>query len=492
MPVLQCVWRGDDRCWQCPQHRFERADAHTQQYRLADSSYPGTQSNPTARTLTASEILGVQQQHSVFDDLAAFDIDTDSPTNDDPLSTQSFHRFAMTWNIFIDKLRYDDYLSDSETELYKCLEIEGGQWTQGFLPCHIQLGEVERVLQAIDDAEDAYRRAWQGASEGTVFRDDWLHHTMELCEAIYNKHGRFQLSLEALSALKYLSLFVLTDLLGDNELKNKLITASRGPVNSEGQTRLKEWALLMNLLQQPDESTPAARSASKIKRRALVEALAKLAETVSTKVCRLPPGLSKQPGVYFDRCHVRLGFVPTDAATLQLIRDLLKSAIEQVKYMCEAVILGGVGRLDVDSLHAPLEKTLTSPFFTDDEYAKRQLERVAASPQSLAAASYLKHLLSTKKHDAEPKCEEARRRLLFFATSMHMNMPGPKQVNSMRSLTTLTPMYGETVLYTKKDIATSTLDKPSLATYLRASAWPLSVTLGAVYTVAARRCYART
>ena len=33
--------------------------------------------------------------------------------------------FVETWNKFMDKLRYDDLISDNEMSLYKCLKLTG-------------------------------------------------------------------------------------------------------------------------------------------------------------------------------------------------------------------------------------------------------------------------------------------------------------------------------------------------------------------------------
>ena len=93
---------------------------------------------------------------------------------------------------------------------------------------------------------------------------------------------------------------------------------------------------------------------------------------------------------------------------------------------------------------------------------------------------FLCNLLRTKEHEVEPRNAEARRRITFFATSLHMKMPNPRKVENMRSVTTLTPMYSETVMYSKKTIHEETQDeetergkvqvpRPSLCAYLKAT-----------------------
>ena len=42
------------------------------------------------------------------------------------LQSMSFRvNFVETWNKFMDKLRYDDLISDNEMSLYKCLKLTG-------------------------------------------------------------------------------------------------------------------------------------------------------------------------------------------------------------------------------------------------------------------------------------------------------------------------------------------------------------------------------
>jgi hypothetical protein len=70
----------------------------------------------------------------------------------------------------------------------------------------------------------------------------------------------------------------------------------------------------------------------------------------------------------------------------------------------------------------------------------------AALPQ---VATKLVGLLAVRKVDAEPRSDEARRRLCFFANSLFMEVPPAPAVPAMRSFSVMTPFYSEDVIYTK-------------------------------------------
>jgi callose synthase len=78
--------------------------------------------------------------------------------------------------------------------------------------------------------------------------------------------------------------------------------------------------------------------------------------------------------------------------------------------------------------------------------------RVASwRPSSLhwQVATKLVGLLAVRKVDAEPRSDEARRRLCFFANSLFMEVPPAPAVPAMRSFSVMTPFYSEDVIYTK-------------------------------------------
>ncbi|KAJ0407828.1 hypothetical protein P43SY_008289 [Pythium insidiosum] len=76
-------------------------------------------------------------------------------------------------------------------------------------------------------------------------------------------------------------------------------------------------------------------------------------------------------------------------------------------------------------------------------------------------------LLTVDNFDAEPRSDEGRRRLRFFANSLFMDMPEAKPIRKIRSLTISTPYYNEIVMYSIKDLTTQNDDCIKLLYYLQ-------------------------
>ncbi|MCO5610096.1 hypothetical protein L7F22_064331 [Adiantum nelumboides] len=80
----------------------------------------------------------------------------------------------------------------------------------------------------------------------------------------------------------------------------------------------------------------------------------------------------------------------------------------------------------------------------------------------------LNKLLTIKDSPASvPKNLEARRRLLFFANSLFMDMPKAKPVQEMRSFSVFTPYYEEDVIYTSEQLQKKNKDGISTLFYLQ-------------------------
>eukprot|EP00878_Enallax_costatus_P006851 GHUV01007179.1.p1 GENE.GHUV01007179.1~~GHUV01007179.1.p1 ORF type:complete len:900 (+),score=210.18 GHUV01007179.1:1501-4200(+) len=78
------------------------------------------------------------------------------------------------------------------------------------------------------------------------------------------------------------------------------------------------------------------------------------------------------------------------------------------------------------------------------EYSELPVQRQTA----LKVVNWLLNMLQLTQGEAAPTSHEARRILCFFATSLHNpNMPTAATVACTRSMTTLTPHYGEDVMY---------------------------------------------
>ncbi|CAH0477295.1 unnamed protein product [Peronospora belbahrii] len=115
----------------------------------------------------------------------------------------------------------------------------------------------------------------------------------------------------------------------------------------------------------------------------------------------------------------------------------------------------------------PLKQS--SFFFPGDaqQYANVQLQRLVNSEAALDIVSRAYQLLTVDNFDAEPRSEEGRRRLRFFANSLFMDMPDAKPIRKIRSLTVSTPYYNEIVMYSIKDLTAQNDDSIKLIYYLK-------------------------
>jgi len=115
----------------------------------------------------------------------------------------------------------------------------------------------------------------------------------------------------------------------------------------------------------------------------------------------------------------------------------------------------------------PLKQS--SFFFPGDaqQYANMQLQRLVNSEAALDIVSRAYQLLTVDNFDAEPRSEEGRRRLRFFANSLFMDMPDAKPIRKIRSLTISTPYYNEIVMYSIKDLTVVNDDSIKLIYYLK-------------------------
>ncbi|KAI9908536.1 hypothetical protein PsorP6_004256 [Peronosclerospora sorghi] len=108
-------------------------------------------------------------------------------------------------------------------------------------------------------------------------------------------------------------------------------------------------------------------------------------------------------------------------------------------------------------------------FFPGDSqrYASVQLQKIVNDEAALDIVSRAYQLLTVDNFDAEPRSEEGRRRLRFFANSLFMDMPEAKPIRKIRSLTVSTPYYNEIVMYSIKDLTAQNDDCVKLLYYLQ-------------------------
>ena len=371
----------------------------------------------------SDQTVGTMIPGEAADDTSAFEFKRNA---------RSFRRFAECWNLFIHKLRYDDYLSDHEASLYKCMVLDslGSPW----LPPLLVLDGIANLLDRIDDLEDAHKALFHGrVGERTDGGALWKKDTSEFLLELTANQSEIR---EALICAQTLTLFLLKRVTGADG-KGQPFEPGTGILRWFHQLEFtsSEGPILRKLLTDPTKKT------AKTERHTLIDTIARFAYTVANCMCSIEEGPSKQCGQVFERA--------ADHGELDInkIADTTKAVLEQIRSLCE-------GTNDGDLPEGTIQKVLRCPIFQDDtdqEEVKR-IRAVAGDREVQRAATYLQQILKVRRVDAVPKNAEALRRILTFASSLHMTMPKPKTVAKCKSLTSFTPFFAEDVLYTREEI----------------------------------------
>jgi hypothetical protein len=372
------------------------------------------------------------------------------------------------WNQFIENLRADDYISDSEMSLYMHLDSLGG-WKMGassnisFLPPPVlTLRGISRILEYIKNERQLFQHEHR-TSPARVNRnlvvdaEQEVRHCISMNEEqrkrinvvakqLFDRISHNSLCVVALEQVRDLSLSLLRQIVGQS---------LSDLIHQKLDEKFSSWAIHESLSGRsstdPDPMYAPFCEMTQIEKKATdsfgivaKNHLIKLAREI-VKICRAPPGISKQTGVKFQRPTGKVG----------------KDSVETVRSS-----LRGILKLLVEALHDPdlaavQNAQLTGHsgtdwkrFLEDDSFASSQLKKLDGTDDDAAyrVATYLLHLLETEDFEAQPKCEEAKRRLFTFASSVRMNMPKPPAVAKSKSLTTLTPFYDEFVMFSKEEM----------------------------------------
>jgi hypothetical protein len=151
-------------------------------------------------------------------------------------------------------------------------------------------------------------------------------------------------------------------------------------------------------------------------------------------------------------------------AQSECLRVLLHQLLLHIKVVCESpgrdpLAAGSIEQAINDSNFLSSAHSLDKP--------EGAFEMLQKDRNCRRAATYVSHLLSTKRADAVPVSEEAQRRIVGFTSSLHMPMPAPVPVKAMKSMTTLTPYFNEQVLYTREEIMDGDNGQASIFSYLK-------------------------
>jgi callose synthase len=126
---------------------------------------------------------------------------------------------------------------------------------------------------------------------------------------------------------------------------------------------------------------------------------------------------------------------PSNAPTV------LKAVNELLEFLRDKMGLG-------ETLHNSIQ--WSGEVVTDTVIDSYAVETFVQKPKQLNLVAMLHHLLRTPLRDALPRNEEVRRRLQYFTSSLNMQMPDAVSVRRSVDFSTLVPMYGEEVLYTRR------------------------------------------
>jgi hypothetical protein len=420
--------------------------------------------------------------------------------------SRSFKRFVECWNMFIDKLRYDDYLSDCEASLYQCISItlDGNDDEPPLLPPMLTLDGIGKLLDEVDQLEDKQTRFWFARKNYSDAKSDkkkkrtkehWKNLTANFIRPFNTKEPQTAEIREAVSGASVLTLHLLRRL-------------STKCAHQEAVRKIESWLkslssknlncdspILKKMLKDP------ARGSAKADRTQLLNAIAAFAESL-VSLCIPEDGKSKQCSMLFtaEESFQRTNDQPKmNANTVAAVQKRTNALLALLQEICEGD--GGHLRkstdddpsafktlLELDELkecsepEAARRKAWEDQKHTSEDEKKKEetrrgdilLERCGEHFENLSrdtslrsAAMYLVHLCKTSRADAEPVSGEARRRILTFASSLHMEMPKPKTVDAMKSMTAFTPYYNETALYTRDDIMEEKDGQASILTYLQ-------------------------
>ena len=208
----------------------------------------------------------------------------------------SFKRFVECWNLFIEKLRYDDYLSDREVSLYTCMILPslGAPW----LPPLLTLDGIGNLLDRIDALEDSHKAVYHGrvGERREQHQDLWKTDSKQFIRSLKDGAADSE-TVEALECVKTLTLYLL-----------KMVTGAEEEFKPRSD--ILNWFNTLRFESCDDEIlkkllTDPTKGSAKGKRDTLRDLIATFAATVDSALCSPQEGTSKQRNVAFDRATDR-------------------------------------------------------------------------------------------------------------------------------------------------------------------------------------------
>ncbi|TMW64727.1 hypothetical protein Poli38472_011607 [Pythium oligandrum] len=394
-----------------PVRRFEKVS-------LADGDKPLTVKAQMYSNLLANQDYDELKTPNGEDDTASSRASTFGSVTG--VSGAEFERtisFAMAWNRCLTSLREADVISDRELNVLSYLiDAKDTEDRKLYPPAFLTAGKLDESLDIITECAALYDKLNTDKKK----KDKALQ---KIETTMRDRLLKDHLRIESLVGSYRFSSQVIKFLLGDEHRDVHECFAF-----------VEEMVSQQSILQG-------------LKLKSIHECRSKTAELM--KALLEVPRTSKENDIKFQRALYRV--IDCTEAVLNVMKKVLGKQENLVQILTET----------------PLKQR--SFFFPGDQqqYASSQLQKVVNSEAALDIVSRAYQLLTVDNFDAEPRSEEGRRRLRFFANSLFMDMPDAKAVRKIRSLTVSTPYYSEIVMYSVKDLTSQNDDQIKLLYYLK-------------------------
>jgi callose synthase len=401
---------------------------------------------------------------------------------------EKWHAFAVAWNDIIDGMRGGDLLNNSERDLLLFRFFSTSESPNQsspvserpyYLPLFLMAGSIDDALSKMSQLGSRFR-ALQADAVGEAAEQ--LH---SFANYFVSTKPRRALMLESLVELWELSQWLVLGLLGDRHAAEmrcivSLLTSYSASgkllskVTVENLESVKVALLDLIRIMRIARTTYKKRSQQSDNKADIAVKVTEKA--TSNQVVSELSGLRKIPSIHTLSLMEKFSgtslsavpqplpasasqFVETDK-DLSMIRERLEKLLNTV---------ANVLRDDKKEVTLRFKTMLAQPngFFWDASYATGHVLKLVNQPSCALILESMYVQLTVAKLDAQPSSVDASRRLLFFMNSLFMQMPRAPAVDSMKSLSVLTPFYSEDVAYSNADLLKENEDGVSNMSYLQ-------------------------
>lgn len=367
---------------------------------------------------------------------------------------QKWVMFSAAWNEVVNYMRNEDIISNTECDNLKFSQFDG--FSQAiYLPVFQTAGVIEDVLAELERPSEEYKDPRTGSfTDESFFQPIAQHITMQTAVAelwelgafifsqiLGSKHGQ-----DVQAIVSTIDSWVEKGILSSqvNLFRIRDVLKHFNGLASILQSRLSKRKPLsqqpISVKQSRKDAKPPS-STYGIRRIVSAGSLSSLDSDLKGKgisTLRELDVKSQEPEV--ERID----------ALRDQVRDKLRNIAHGIKDLIEDVRSDSNGRDICDRL--TFLASMENGFFWDDSYASAQLDEVCQNSTFKAVLKKIHGLVCMHPDDAEPKSNEAKRRLTFFVNSLFMDMPEAPSIHDMFSWNVLTPFYKEDVTYSRSDL----------------------------------------